>query len=597
MEQTNLQPKNLRAAFLSWLQNEIADKVYILAVLDNLQSASDNVLTKKGAPPIWQYMTAADFEPIYNSLLESRLLRFAYNKTYRGFSNAGSLYLRFLQDFQVQQEELTKQAEQAELPQENPPIPPTFAENAKKSEDNESIELFTILSTNFRNGFRLNDTIDLARFRHFAENSTFSIDKIENAELSQKIADCGVEYEGKIYPVPTATIDWILQEQQNYFETGAKIIFFSEFYAKHSERLFENSVISENMLAEILKNRLNKVFFTENYFGYINESTNSAIESELLRIWVNGLTLSQIAEKLPHIPKNRIKDILRKSVNFISTANEIFYHVNQLHLPEEVELANFALKTCQNKGFATFAELNLNDFLEENSEFSPATLYIALYNLCLADDFDKRGKILTPKGKPLNAADIVRNYCKNLETCTLSELSSVWQDLKELDIKAQQPQLLQAVHYVTVRIDRENFIADSLINFDVIATDTAISKLVQGQYLPLRDFTALALLPDCGHSWNLFLLESYCRRFSLDFTCLAPNFNSSNVGVIVRRDCKMDYMEIMADAARLLYGQTNAAVPPTESAVNTFLYESGYIGKKKTSKVAEILQKINLRKK
>ncbi len=127
--------------------------------------------------------------------------------------------------------------------------------------------------------------------------------------------------------------------------------------------------------------------------------------------------------------------------------------------------------------------------------------------------------------------------------------------------------------------------ADRYVHFNVDIIDETIGLFVKGDYLPLKSFTTFGAFPDCGQKWNLFLLESYCRRFSRTFRFDTPSVNSRNAGAVIRKSCGMDYTKIMADAV------ANADVPLQDAAVGRFLYKSGYTGRSTTAKVNEIINK------
>jgi hypothetical protein len=96
------------------------------------------------------------------------------------------------------------------------------------------------------------------------------------------------------------------------------------------------------------------------------------------------------------------------------------------------------------------------------------------------------------------------------------------------------------------------------------------------------------MFPLCGQEWNLFLLESYCRRFSeqFRFKCLAVN--NKNAGVIVRENSRLTYMDILADAT------AKSSVDLKEKTVLQFLYENGYIGKRSYSKINETINQAKI---
>jgi len=105
-----------------------------------------------------------------------------------------------------------------------------------------------------------------------------------------------------------------------------------------------------------------------------------------------------------------------------------------------------------------------------------------------------------------------------------------------------------------------------------------------GEYIPLRVVTTFALFPHCGQPWNLFLLESYCRRFSDKFRFEVLAVNSKNAGAIVRKSCRLSYVKIMAEAV------AKSDIPLEKAAIQEYLCSNGYTGKSTTAKAVEILE-------
>jgi hypothetical protein len=208
-----------------------------------------------------------------------------------------------------------------------------------------------------------------------------------------------------------------------------------------------------------------------------------------------------------------------------------------------------------------------------------------VYSICLSDEYDKKGKIITKKGTVLNALEIMKAYCMSLDKCTLDELL---QYEKEITGEVHRFLPMEAAFATMVRIDKESFVADKYLAFNKAPVDKAIAKFVTGDYLPLKSFTTFGTFPDCGQRWNLFLLESYCRRFSKQFRFDTPSVNSRNAGAVIRKNCGLSYTEIMADAV------IHAKIPLKEECISNFLFEAGFTGRSSKAKVNEVIEAAKL---
>lgn len=447
-------------------------------------------------------------------------------------------------------------------------------------------QLKNVMSAHFSNGFRLNSPIEMTRFRSFAADDFGKELKLSDDELNSYIAACGTIYEGKVYVVSNETKIRIKELAEDYFADGALAIFFSELYAKNEDWLFKASVVSEDMLIGILCSLFPKMSFTQAYFGYTNVSIFFTLEREILRVWGDDvlLTYDQLAERLQYIPLDRIKYALGQNGDFIWSSVETFSHISRIEIADQEKQAirEAAVRECNTRGYASIANMPFGGIEERNYELSITAVHNAVYRICLSDKFDKRGKIVTRKGDVFDALTIMKEYCRSINKCTMDDLLNFERELTG-EVHRWIP--MEAGNTILVRIDKEAYVADKYVHFNVDVIDKAIELFVQGSYLPLKSFTTFGAFPDCGQEWNLFLLESYCRRFSRMFRFDTPSVNSRNAGAVIRKSCDMEYLEIMTDAV------ANTDVPLNDSAVGRFLFDSGYMGRSTTAKVSEIIEK------
>ncbi|MRR05468.1 MAG: hypothetical protein EG828_00760 [Deltaproteobacteria bacterium] len=457
----------------------------------------------------------------------------------------------------------------------------------KPALDPEVIEKLTdVLSAHFANGYRLNSPIEFARFRSFAVEDFGEEIILSHEELKRYISACGTTYDGKVYAVSAETKERIKELVDKYFSDGAQAIFFAEFYARNENWLFEASVVSENMLIDILRRLFPKLSFTQTYFGYTDASVFAALEGEILRVWGDDvlLTYGQLAERLRYIPLERIKSLLGQNGDFIWSSVETFSHVSRIEITDEERqvIREAAVRECNARGYVSITDLPFGEIEGLNYELSITAVHNAVYRICLTDRFDKKGKIVTRKGDTLDALTIMKNYCRTIEKCSLDDLLNYE---KELTGEVHRWIPMEAANTVLVRIDKNIYVADRYVHFNADIIDEAIELFVEGDYLPLKSFTTFGAFPHCGQTWNLFLLESYCRRFSRKFRFDTPSVNSRNAGAVIRKSCDMDYTEIMTNAV------ANADIPLRDTVVGKFLYESGFTGRSTTAKVNEIIDK------
>ena len=449
------------------------------------------------------------------------------------------------------------------------------------------LKLTGILSLHYSNGYRLSSPIELVRFKSFA-NEFFGKEISMSDELLKKhISACGIAHEGKIYVVSEKIKERIKEIAYEYFLGGAQIIFFEEFYVKNEKWLFSASIVSVEILINIFRELFPNLLFTQTYFGYISDSIFNVLESEILRVWGEEdtlLTYEQLAERLAFIPLERIKSALGRNGDFIWNSVGSFSHIGQIKITnaERKAIREFTESRCNVHGYVSITDLPLGGIEGRNYELSTIGIHNAIYRICLLDKFDKKGKIIMQKGDTFDALTIIKKHCRTLNKCSLRDLLRFE---KELTGEVHRWIPMEAGNTVMVRIDKDTYVADKYVNFNVDLTDKAIGQFVKGAYLPLKAFTTFGVFPDCGQVWNLFLLESFCRRFSKGFRFDALSPNSRNAGTIIRKSCDMDYMEIMADAV------AHADIFLNGVDVGQFLFDGGYTGRSVTAKVGKIIDK------
>jgi hypothetical protein len=476
-----------------------------------------------------------------------------------------------------------------------PPIPKEthiFKEHESEVDELLRTKVAKVLSSSFPNGFRLNSIIELKRFRRFAADTLSEDVALSDEDLKSVISACGRLFEGKIYVVSAETENRIKQMVDEAFASGMRAIFYQTFYEKNEDWLFPASIVSAKMLEDIFQ----KLFRSSS--GYIHKKNNiskrsytrdelTMIKTEIVRVWEEDVLISysQLAERLPYIPFEKIKSVLNYNSDFIRNSDGVYTHITKVDITRDERsiIANFAAERCASNGYVSMNDIPLSEIEERNHELTLIAIQNAAFQICLSKKHDKKGKIVTRKGGSLNALTIMKDYCRKLDKCSLDDLLSFQEEL--VGQRENQSTAMESAYAVLVRVGKSTFLAEKFVDFDTIEIDNAIDLFVKGDYLPLKSFTTFVAFPHCGQPWNLFLLESYCRRFSERFRFDTPSVNSRNAGTVIRRSCVLTYVEIMADAV------ARSGISYEKKAIGKFLYEKGYTGKTITAKASEIIEK------
>ncbi|WP_373325578.1 hypothetical protein [Sporomusa paucivorans] len=462
--------------------------------------------------------------------------------------------------------------------------PDMLSEPPQKVRDEELEAINIGLVGKYSNGFRYDSQIELNKLRRYVLESCDIDLAFSDAELSNIAKSCGTIFEGKVYVVNTVTQEKIRSLSECYFGNGGQAIFYEEFFSKHNGWLIESSVVSEEMLTVLFRRLFPQYSFTPTYFGTLSDSINSVIVSEMLRVWDYDILLNydELSERLAYIPRYRIEFALGQNREFVWNSTETFTHTSKVDISDGEKASIYAMvtKACNIKRFVSFVDLQLDDIVKRNTELTETAIHTAVYQICLVDDYERSGKIITRRGDGLSALEIITAHCRTLDRVTLQELLDLE---KELTGKVHRWGPMQAGYDAMVRISEDVYIAEKYINFNILEIDAAIENFMTDEYIPLRSVTTFALFPHCGQPWNLFLLESYTRRFSVNFRFATPSVNNKNAGCIVRKHSKLTYNDIMVDVI------LKANVPLTVDDVIDYLFNNGYRGSRQKAKVSELI--------
>jgi hypothetical protein len=298
---------SLRDAFLNWLLEGHSKKYAPVVVANCLDYISEYALQKKMcAVDLWNLPEHHAFRPVHSKLLNDRLLWNTNRSMYKVFLTAGQLYLEFLKE----------KSHQIEVQQDTTVI----ADPKKKSESASSKMIIEVISTHFPNGFMIDSPIELMRFRRFAAE-IFGCDiALADDELIKSISTSGTLCDGKVFLISSEVESRIKNEVDLAISGGADIVFYSSFYAKHEEWLFAGSIISEEMLKDLLYKLYPQYTHRTNHFlpKVENGTELSIINNELIRVWGSDVLLNsgQLYERLPYIPREKIKYVLEQSSDF-----------------------------------------------------------------------------------------------------------------------------------------------------------------------------------------------------------------------------------------------------------------------------------------
>lgn len=434
----------------------------------------------------------------------------------------------------------------------------------------------TLKEPRFEYGFR-NDSLEISRFResYYAVNGISCT--LDDTDLVQAIKSMGFTFEGKTYLISEEEKSQIKETVEESKRQGINIIYYSSLYDINFDEYDAEKINSADMLKAVISNLLPTYHYRNHYFTFTEKRVNEVdlIHDDILRVWGSSLlqTFDDLSNKLPLIPYYKIKMALSQNADFVRNSPETYVCRNRILITQDelAEIVESVEDEIRANGRALLDSLPLKTLRAENSQVSDTAIYTAVYKL-IDDKYDRNDKVLTRKGERKDIYTAVIEYCSTTDKCTYKRLEAL---AKQVSGVIKQPAIVEAANNAMVRVDKDNFVADKFVDFDVIEIDNALNQTIKKDFIGLKEITTFVNFPFCGYGWNLYLLESYCRRFSQRYMYETRRANSSNSGAIVRKNCFLSYHDIMAHAV------ARTKIKLQADDVFDYLTEAGYMERKR----------------
>lgn len=435
-------------------------------------------------------------------------------------------------------------------------------------------KVLEIIKNNFANGIR-DDFIDANKVRRIY--STNQIDNDISFEVVVKIIRAnGIEYDGRFYFIP----DEEIKNLRNFFSKILKehnIAYYDVVYQKHSDFFTSSHIFSLDVLKKILWKIADENFYFEEF---CSAEIMTRLDYEVAKIFSandNPLSLSELQEKFPYVPAEKILSVVSNTKKYLPTVEGKYIPVSRIQIDaEEIFTAKQQIDSqIVKKGYAAPEDFDLSSNFALNPELAQKDLLNAIHEKFFTDCFAKRGKNFYRKGdsrrREKSAVNRLREFLSEQDELTAKEIFDTAQKFG-----VAQHVALHVAHETMIRAEKNLFVKDLLVRFDVAAIDDALAPFVRGKIISLRGVTSFTGFPSvAGYSWNLFMLESFLRKYSEKYSFAAPAFNSMNIGAIYPKTIKFeDYLDVQA----AVVAQEN--LPLEKFVVENFLIERGYRAKR-----------------
>lgn len=475
---------------------------------------------------------------------------------------------------------------------QTPPASPTrYAAPTTRKLPTENLDaLRSLLEEEYPNGFWRNSESDLDRLQELAaENGYAALAVLGKSGLSYALAQVGVPHGAKLYVLPDDLDARLCDAVADVARDGARILYYAKLHERLMDQLpywFDAEFLRERLeatrrdLASRLPDDLIPKFPAPEYLvlsdvNVVPASEYALVAAEIQRVWGDAQVCSapELAERLPLVPEDRVLPALRRDEFLHNKKDEYALWSSIEFFDDTVDAARDAVRDAlKTRGYLPIGKLPVGKMHVFNEELELDAVQRALLRYALKGECELSYHNIVPRGESLNIISVVKDFCKERTQVSYTEIVDYMKEI--FGEKNHFHTIINGAYDSMVRISREDFVADELVNFDVEQIDDAIDAILgEAEYLPIQAFMMISHFPPCGYVWNQHLLESFAYRFSRRFRLRFIHRNMRNVGAIARADSRFTTLpDIIADAV------AKSLCKLDKDSVLHWLKDNGYLG-------------------
>jgi hypothetical protein len=463
-----------------------------------------------------------------------------------------------------------------------------FQETVSHIDEEVRAVIFTILEEFFPNGIRYSSIIDINKLKKYYNDATGKNLQDIGVKIESILQAAGIFHGEKVYAIPPAGKLHLKEFFEKLISDGHRLFYYEELHKAYPELMHEIHIFTPDLLRTVLRNLPLKLYYNKHLCKTENVIN---VETEILHCYETYSMLSweEVKIKLPFVPLRKIKHVVVYNENLVKTSRGVYAHISTIAIDDN-DVHN-ALKIIEKEisihDYASLTSLDISASIELNPGLSEFAIKNVLFINFFADHFEKRGKIIMQKGKKPKLSLVLKEFCLSKKNMKLKELLHFEKDIRG----HQSPMSLEVAYNNMVRINKSTFTADENLKFDIESIDNALELFVTEKVIPIRAVSSFTSFSDVdGFTWNLFLLESFCRRFSKKFSFVSQLPNSRNIGAIFLKDADFsDLIDVLAYAVLI------SSVNLSEELVSEYLINNQYIGKR-TSIISNVIEKTHILK-
>lgn len=574
MSEMNTENIIYQLPFNEWLIKHYGNKYSAQSILSALNEAEEFAISRKITKDrITDIDDPIAFNKIIHTILQNRFFRLMHSKAAKQLDKTSQVYKKYLEG-------------KASCVGQKSNAPETAVESKPESttENTTDDKINALLKASFPYGIRISSVRDLMRFRLAAEEAMVELPE-NDEKLKNLLMASGTMMDDKIFAKSENMEGELKEKIEAIFASGVNIVYYESLFYAEQEWMEQNHITSDEILKDTLKKKLPEYICTRIFFAKSEKKTEyEALSEELKRIWGESAVakLTQLSEKLPYVPQENIQRVLFATNHFVWVSEGNYLLVDRVMISEQEKEAilEYVEKSCNETGYASLTDIPLGCIQDNNSYVSGNPLYTAIYNKVLSDKYRNNGKILTTGDSTINIVSLLsREFCDR-EEITFDEINN---RVTELNGGSKRQDSFEILYNNFVRISEEGFVAPKKLHFDVGEIDRVLSDIYPYGFGAIKDVTTFAMFPVCGTTWNHYVLESYCYRYSRKYYLSVLNFNSKNAGLIGEKKSNYSYDQMLAIAL------AEASVNLNETDAGEYLFQRGMMAKRKYAKLGNII--------
>ena len=472
----------------------------------------------------------------------------------------------------------------------------SFSPNATPMVEYNRESLTRVLMLRYQNGMQF-DSIDLEIFRETYSDIIGDELELTDKQLMTCLCKCGIMYKGRIFPadgiINESTREKLMEYIEKSFSEGKQVLYYKAIYSDLSDVFAYCFNLTDAMM---LKPYLEYVCEPDEYFftdEYISKEKgvkidHSAEVEEFILAAGKPLSYEDIYEGLSHVSKDIIYGVIKTNSNIIMNEREHYFHYGIFEFSSEDadKITDYINQSIEEDGYCIWSlvyeriQSTMPIFIENNVYLSSLGIRNAVAKK-LKGRFHFDGEVICHKGESLSMADVYHLYGEHHTPFSDDDLYYFSKEVSGGVI------YFDSLSETAARVNKNLFISKKDIDFDIEATDNAISTYIETGYMFIKDIDSFLVFPNVGYEWNEYLLETYLMYFSRKYALYNNGRSLNNVaGAVVRRDSGYDdFSDVCADAL------ANSECVLTKDKALDYLGEVNLLTRRSYRKIDSVLVK------